>query len=46
MISQVVTGVRVGLRFCGFSATLTRDFYISLLDGLTESVPKRTVIGL
>jgi hypothetical protein len=35
-----------GLAVCGFGATLTRDLYICCRNGLTESVPKRTVIWL
>jgi hypothetical protein len=35
-----------GFAVCGFGATLTRDLYICCWNGLTESVPKRTVIGL
>jgi hypothetical protein len=35
-----------GFAVRGFSATLTRDLYICCRNGLTESVPKRTVIWL
>src|SRR6516165_6782034 len=33
-----------GFAVCDFSATLTRDLYICCRNGLTESVPKQTVI--
>jgi len=31
---------------CDFGATLTKDLYICCRNGLTESVPKRTINGL
>jgi hypothetical protein len=39
-------GIAGGFAVCGFSATLTKDLYICRRIGLTESVSKRTVIGL
>jgi hypothetical protein len=33
-----------GFAVCGFSATLTTHLYICCRNGLTESVPKRTMI--
>jgi hypothetical protein len=43
---KAVGSLTGGFAVCGFTATLTKDLYVCCRNRLTESVHKRTVIGL